>query len=80
MTHRIFRSILFAATAVMLLALAVIFGVMYEYSSGIQKRQLSDELGLAASAVTMSGRGYLESLGQSDSRLTWDSLRRFCDL
>ena len=71
MTHRIFRSILFAATAVMLLALAVIFGVMYEYSSGIQKRQLSDELGLAASAVTMSGRGYLESLGQSDSRLTW---------
>ena len=43
MTHRIFRSILFAATAVMLLALAVIFGVMYEYSSGIQKRQLSDE-------------------------------------
>ena len=71
MTHRIFRSILFAATAVMLLALAVIFGVMYEYSSGIQKRQLSDELGLAASAVTMSGRGYLESLGQSYSRLTW---------
>ena len=71
MTHRIFRSILFAATAVMLLALAVIFGVMYEYSSGIQKRQLSDELGLAASAVTMSGRGYLETLGQSDSRLTW---------
>ncbi len=71
MTHRIFRSILFAATAVMLLALVIIFGVMYEYSSGIQKRQLSDELNFVASAVTMSGRGYLESLGQSDSRLTW---------
>ena len=71
MTHRIFRSILIAVTTVMLLVLAVIFGVMYEYSSGIQKKQLSDELDFAAAAVGMDGREYLASVGHSENRLTW---------
>lgn len=71
MTHRIFRSILIAITTVMLLVLAVIFGVMYEYSSGIQKKQLSDELDFAAAAVGMDGREYLASVGHSENRLTW---------
>ena len=71
MTHRIFRSILIAVTTVMLLVLAVIFGVMYEYSSGIQKKQLSDELDFAVAAVGMDGREYLASVGHSENRLTW---------
>ncbi len=70
MTVKIFRSIMAAVGGVLIASLLVIFGFLYEYFGGVQKKQLENELELAAVGVERAGEGYLCSL-ETDSRLTW---------
>ncbi len=71
MTSKIFKSILSAAIAVLLVSLLIITGVLYGYFGKVQREQLKDELNLAANAVERSGKDYLESLPDDRYRLTW---------
>ena len=72
MTKRIFRSIVFAALAVLLAAAALIIGVVYSYFTQQQYAQLRVETALAAHAVTNEGLDYFETLdGTMDCRITW---------
>ena len=61
MTKKIFHSILLVAGAVLLASLLVILGCLYEYFGSIEKKQLGDELELAAVARLMEMRSTLPS-------------------
>lgn len=72
MNRKIFYSILLASLIVLLASFTVIIGVMYDYSTGLLKRQMRLELGLAKSALEFSGVAYLEGLDiDESSRVTW---------
>ncbi len=79
MTKKIFRSILFAAVAVLVANLAIVMGCLYDYYKAVQEKQLKGELRLAAYAVEESGQDYLDKLSAQDYhytrmpdyRLTW---------
>ena len=72
MNRKIFNSILLASLIVLLASFTVIIGVMYDYSTGLLKRQMRLELGLAKSALEFSGVAYLEGLDiDESSRVTW---------
>ena len=51
MTKRIFQSICFVTAAVLLAALVLIMGILYEYFSDNQMDQLKKQTELAAKAV-----------------------------
>ncbi len=61
MTRKIFRSILLAAAVALLASLATVMGILYPYFSGLQERELGEELKLTASAVEQGGLDYLET-------------------
>lgn len=71
MSKRIFRSTLMIAAGVLLAALVIILGCLYDYFGAVQANQLKDELRLAAYAVEESGQSYLEKLTARDYRYTW---------
>ena len=71
MTKRIFRSICLVALAVLVGAVVVILGALYNYFTGVQRRQLTMQTTLAAQAVTSEGVDYLNSLEDLDTRITW---------
>ena len=71
MTGKIFRSILLAAVIVLLASFIIIIGVMYDYSTGLQHRQLTNELEVVSTAVQSQGIEYLSTLKKSDCRITW---------
>ena len=71
MTKKIFQSIIIVAATVLLASLTIILGVFYDYFGNIQKRQLTDELNLAAVSVAKDGVDYLEQLHSDHYRLTW---------
>ena len=79
MTKKIFRSILAASLAVLLVSLVIVMGCLYEYFGRVQEDQLRDELRLAAYGVEESGQSYFEKLTARDYRyprtpdyrLTW---------
>ncbi|MBR2986935.1 MAG: PAS domain-containing sensor histidine kinase [Clostridia bacterium] len=73
MTKRIFRSICMIAVTVLLVALILLFNVLYEYFSIIQQRELQDELVFAAKGVENDGIVYLNSLSHTSARITWIS-------
>ncbi len=73
MTKRIFKSIFLVAAVVLLAALIIIMGVLYDYFGGVQETQLENELGLATLAVEENGVEYLRELPSSRYRLTWVS-------
>ena len=70
MTKKIFHSILLVAGAVLLASLFVITGALYEYFGIIQKKQLKDELGLAAVSVEQQGDDFLKRLSPDHYRIT----------
>jgi len=70
-SKKIFRSILTAASAVLLANLVIVMGCLYDYFRSVQENQLKDELRLAAYAVEECGQDYLESLSAQDYRYTW---------
>lgn len=71
MTKRIFRAIFIAAAAVLIAAIVLIMGVLYNYFDSIRKDTLKTELYLAAEAVETGGIDYLENVDISKNRLTW---------
>lgn len=71
MTKKIFHSILLVAGTVLLASLLVIMGCLYEYFGSVEKKQLRDELELAAVAVEENGTEYLSQLSSERYRLTW---------
>ena len=71
MTKKIFHSILLVAGAVLLASLLFIMGCLYEYFGSVEKKQLRDELELAAVAVERGGEDYLSSISSERYRLTW---------
>ena len=71
MNHKIFRSILLVAAAVLLASLLIIMSYLYEYFAGVQERQLGDELSLAAAGVENYGESYLQTVKPGDYRITW---------
>ncbi len=70
MTKRIFRSILGAALAVLLVSLVFVVGFLYDYFDGVQASQLETELELAARGMERAGTAYLEGLKAEDYRVT----------
>ena len=71
MTRRIFQSICLAALAVLIGAVVVIMGALYNYFSDIQRKQLAMQTSLTAQAVTAEGVGFLEGLSDLDARITF---------
>ena len=71
MTKKIFRSIVLVAVCALLASLLLIMGCLYDYFTGLQSQALHDELTFAASGVSQSGEGYLDTLSSSQYRLTW---------
>ena len=70
MTRRIFQSICLAALAVLIGAVVVIMGALYNYFSDLQRKQLAMQTNLTAQAVTAEGVGFLEGLADIDARIT----------
>lgn len=73
MTSKIFRSTLIVAAIVLLGAVAIIMGVLYDYFDGVQIAQLQEELNLAATGTEQNGLAYLKSANSQLFRLTWIS-------
>ena len=73
MTRRIFQSICLAALAVLVGALVIIIGALYNYFSGLQLRQLAMQTSLTSQAVTAEGLRFLENMADMDARVTWIS-------
>ncbi len=71
MTKRIFKSMCVVALSVFLASLVMFIGILYDYFSSIQKRQLAMQTDLAASGVIHAGADYFEGLKAEDYRITW---------
>lgn len=72
MSRKIFKSICFASLIVFVASLVFIMGALTTYFTGSQKRQLKNELSLAAEGVQLNGIDYLRGLeDKSDYRITW---------
>lgn len=70
MTKKIFRSIVAVAAVVLLASLFIITSFFYDYFGNVQKKQMEDELRLAAAGVEQSGAEYLEHISSEHFRLT----------
>lgn len=71
MTKKIFRSICIVAVTVLLASLVLIMGLLYDYFSRGQQRQLAAQTDLAAQGVTGQGMEYFNGLELSGCRITW---------
>lgn len=71
MTKKIFRSICLVSFTVMLAVLVLIMGVLYDYFSGIQQRQLKTQTLLAAKGVGDEGLDYFSGLDTQGYRISW---------
>ncbi|MEA4911277.1 MAG: ATP-binding protein [Oscillospiraceae bacterium] len=70
MTKKIFRSILLAASAVLLACVLIILSVLYDYFTALQNNRLASQLALAAQGVESAGIAYLDGLTAEDCRIT----------
>lgn len=70
MTGKIFRSSFFVGVSVLILSAALFLGVLYQYFGRQLMAHLASEGALAAQAVEVLGRSYLEGL-DTESRFTW---------
>ena len=74
MTKRIFSSIFTAALTVLLAAMVLIIGAVYDYLTEVQFEQLRVETALVSHAVTNEGALYFDKLDDTmDCRITWIS-------
>lgn len=71
MTKRIFRSICLVVMVVVLASAVLIMGVLYEYFTNLQQKQLRAESELAAQGVMLQGERYLQELELEGCRITW---------
>ncbi len=70
MTKKIFRSIILAVIAVLILSFSVVTLLLYNNFSNVSSTQLADELSLAIQGVELSGEEYLKELQSKNYRLT----------
>ncbi|MBQ8281470.1 MAG: PAS domain-containing sensor histidine kinase [Lachnospiraceae bacterium] len=71
MTKRIFRSICVVAIVVFLSAVVLIMGVLYNYFSNVQMRQLKMQTTLAAQGANNTGTEFIKNIDTQDYRVTW---------
>ncbi len=71
MTKRIFRSVCFAALCVFAASMILFMGVLYDYFSDVQKKQLRMQTGLAVQGTANEGMSYFDGLVTKDYRITW---------
>lgn len=71
MTKRIFKAICAAALLVFVVTLLLIMGVLYNYFSSMQQKQLRAETALAVQGVEGQGAAFFEGLAPKDFRVTW---------
>ena len=71
MTSKIFRSSVLVAALVLICSLSVVLGALYAHFSGVQVRQLQDELSLAVTGTEQYGNAFLENVEADRFRLTW---------
>ena len=71
MTSKIFRSTVFVAVVVLLCSLGVVMGVLYNHFTGVQIRQLKEELSLAVTGTEQYGNAFLENVEADRFRITW---------
>lgn len=71
MTKRIFKSICLVALCVFIASVTLFMGMLYDYFSSAQKRQLKTQTLLAAQGVEHEGEKYFEDLTAKDFRITW---------
>lgn len=71
MTKRIFKAICAAALGVFLVTMLLIMGVLYNYFSSVQQKQLKAQTALAVQGVEQQGMAYFDGLAADDLRITW---------
>ena len=71
MKKQIFRAICAVSAAVFLASFVLILGILYSYFSSVQEKELQSNTNLLAAAVEQTGLQYLETLSESDTRITW---------
>ena len=71
MTSKIFRSTVLVAVVVLLCSLGIVIGVLYSHFTGVQVRQLKDELSLAVTGTEQYGNAFLENVEADRFRVTW---------
>lgn len=71
MTKRIFKSSILASAIVLVLGMACVLGVFYQYFGGQIIGELKKEAQYLSYGVELEGEKYLEQIGDQDSRLTY---------
>ncbi|MCI5947965.1 MAG: two-component sensor histidine kinase, partial [Oscillospiraceae bacterium] len=70
MTAKIFKSIFAASLSVLLIGMAIIIGVFYDYYGKLQTSELRDRFKLVSAAVESDGKEYLSKLNSDEYRFT----------
>lgn len=73
MTKRIFRSICIAALSVLAASVVLIMGMLYDYFSGVQKKQLRSETAITAHGIANEGVSFFYDFDPGELRVTWVS-------
>ena len=71
MTKRIYKAICAAALGVFVVTMLLIMGVLYNYFSSVQQRQLRSQTALAVQGAEQLGMDYFDGLSNEDVRITW---------
>ena len=71
MTKRIYKAICAAALGVFVVTMLLIMGVLYNYFSSVQQRQLRSQTALAVQGAEQLGMDYFDGLSDEDVRITW---------
>ncbi|MFV0314081.1 MAG: ATP-binding protein [Anaerotignum sp.] len=71
MTKRIFRAVFGVAMVMMLSITALVMGMMYEYFSNEQYKQLRSQAIYVAAGTQMNGQAYLLQTKNLSNRVTW---------
>lgn len=71
MTKKIFTSCIIVTVTVLIASIVIIFGVLYDYFSLEQDKQLEAQLNLACRAVSAVGEEYFEEFNDNTFRFTW---------
>lgn len=71
MTQKIFRTVFLVTISVLLSTVVLFMTVLYDYFSGVQKKQLQMQTDLAAQGVMNQGAEYFGGLKTENYRITW---------
>ena len=71
MTKKIFKSTVLASAAVLILGVAFVMGILYQYFGKQLNSELEKEARYLAYGVEKQGQEYLEQIKYGDSRITY---------